>query len=115
MNPVKALGPLASWGSRQSFAGVRVELLTVAGLFVCGILAAAWGAWLCDDSFISLRYAENLVAGNGLVYNAGEFVEGYTNLLWTLLLAGFAALGADPLEGWRATWDSCPTPRWRSA
>lgn len=98
MNPVKALGPLASWGSRQSFAGVRVELLTVAGLFVCGIVAAAWGAWLCDDSFISLRYAENLVAGNGLVYNAGEFVEGYTNLLWTLLLAGFAALGADPLE-----------------
>ena len=28
-------------------------------------------AWLADDSFISFRYAWNLVHGHGLVYNAG--------------------------------------------
>jgi arabinofuranosyltransferase len=42
---------------------------------------------LLDDAFISFRYAANLVAGHGLVFNPGERVEGYTNFLWTILLA----------------------------
>ncbi|HEU5097854.1 MAG TPA: hypothetical protein VFU22_02335 [Roseiflexaceae bacterium] len=46
-----------------------------------------WPSWLTDDAFISFRYAQNLVAGNGLVYNVGERVEGYTNFLWTMLAA----------------------------
>jgi arabinofuranosyltransferase len=46
-----------------------------------------------DDAFISYRYARNLVEGQGLVYNPGERVEGYTNLLWTLSLAGGLKLG----------------------
>jgi arabinofuranosyltransferase len=44
---------------------------------------------LFDDAMISMRYAANLVAGHGLVWNPGERVEGYTNLLWTLILAAF--------------------------
>jgi len=48
-----------------------------------------------DDAYISLRYAENLVRGHGLVWNVGERVEGYTNFLWTLLLAAGVAVGAD--------------------
>jgi hypothetical protein len=47
-----------------------------------------------DDAFISFRYAENLAGGLGLVFNAGERVEGYTNFLWTLLLAVPALFGA---------------------
>ena len=50
-----------------------------------------------DDAFISCRYAENLANGHGLVYNIGERVEGYTNFLWTLLLAGAIRLGTDPI------------------
>ncbi|MCC5874880.1 MAG: hypothetical protein JJU11_01550 [Candidatus Sumerlaeia bacterium] len=46
-----------------------------------------------EDAFISFRYTRNLVAGHGLVYNPGEWVEGYSNLLWVLLLAPFEALG----------------------
>lgn len=46
-----------------------------------------------DDAYISYRYARNLVEGNGLVYNIGERVEGFTNLLWTLLVAAGMALG----------------------
>lgn len=43
---------------------------------------------LFDDGMISMQYARNLVAGHGLVWNAGEApVEGYTNLLWTLGMA----------------------------
>jgi hypothetical protein len=57
--------------------------------------AGAWRlAWVCDDAYVSLRYARNLAHGLGLVYNAGERVEGYTNFLWTLLLGAAAALGA---------------------
>ncbi len=50
-----------------------------------------------DDAFISFRYAENLANGHGLVYNIGERVEGYTNFLWTVIIAGAIKLGADPL------------------
>jgi len=48
-----------------------------------------------DDAYISFRYAENLAHGQGLVFNPGERVEGYTNLLWVVLLAGLHRLGAD--------------------
>ncbi len=45
-------------------------------------------AWfLCDDAFISFRYVRNLLAGHGLVFNPGEYVEGYTNFLWIVELA----------------------------
>jgi hypothetical protein len=47
-----------------------------------------------DDAFISFRYSENLAAGQGLVFNSGERVEGYTNFLWTVLMAVPAWLGA---------------------
>jgi len=55
-------------------------------------------AWVCDDSFISFRYAENLVLGHGLVFNPGERVEGYTNLAWTLLIALAIGRGFDPVR-----------------
>jgi len=42
---------------------------------------------LFDDAMISMRYAWNFSHGNGLVWNAGERVEGYTNLLMTLLMS----------------------------
>lgn len=49
--------------------------------------------WTCDDSFISFRYAENLAQGNGLVFNPGERVEGFSNFLWVLILALASLLG----------------------
>ena len=45
---------------------------------------------LFDDAMVSMRYAWNLAHGSGLVWNAGEKVEGYTNLLQTLIMSGFA-------------------------
>ncbi|MEM7199062.1 MAG: hypothetical protein AAF628_02285 [Planctomycetota bacterium] len=63
-------------------------------------------AWLylpfvVDDALISMRYAERLVAGHGLTWTDGERVEGYSNLLWVLLLAGWRALGGDLVLGGR--------------
>jgi len=40
-----------------------------------------------DDAMISMRYAWNFSHGYGLVWNPGERVEGYTNLLMVLLMA----------------------------
>ncbi len=51
-----------------------------------------------DDSFISFRYAENLAAGLGLTFNEGEYVEGYTNFLWVLVLAACDCLGLSTLK-----------------
>ena len=48
-----------------------------------------------DDAFIAYRYAENFSNGLGLVFNEGEYVEGYTDFLWVILLAGFHLLGAE--------------------
>ncbi len=52
-----------------------------------------------DDAFISYRYAANALRGDGLVFNAGEHVEGYTNFLWVILLvlAGSLNFAFDPV------------------
>ena len=58
--------------------------------------AALSGAGI-DDAYISFRYAENLSQGHGLVFNVGERVEGYSNLLWILILAPFARRDLTPV------------------
>lgn len=60
-----------------------------------GAVRAFQRAWICDDAYISFRYARNLLDGHGLVFNPGEAVEGYTNFLWTLLCAAAMGLGLD--------------------
>ncbi len=45
-----------------------------------------------DDSFITFRYARNIVAGNGFTYNPGQAVLGTTTPLYTLLMAVLGAL-----------------------
>ena len=43
---------------------------------------------LFDDAMVSMRYAQNLARGAGLVWNPGEApIEGYTNPLWTLWMS----------------------------
>ena len=50
-----------------------------------------------DDAYISFRYARNLAEHGQLVFNLGERVEGFTNFLWTLMLAGGIKLGISPI------------------
>lgn len=71
-------------------AGALVALSVSVGLF------KAWRVlWLCDDAFITLHYADNFARGHGLVFNVGEWVEGYTNFLWALGLGLLGKLGFD--------------------
>lgn len=83
---------------------ISTSSLALLAVVVLAGVAQAWRlAWTCDDAFISFRYAENLVHGLGLVFNAGERVEGYTNFLWTLWIALGMTLGFEP-EGWSIGW-----------
>ena len=50
-----------------------------------------------DDAYITCRYAANLAAGNGIVFNPGEVVEGCTAFGMMVLLALFAKLGVSNL------------------
>jgi len=74
--------------------GQRLLAVALLAAAVSFFMVEAWPQRVPpDDSFISFRYARNLAAGQGLVFNPGERVEGITNLLWTLLLGLGIALG----------------------
>ena len=44
-------------------------------------------AWVGEDAFIFFKYVDNFAHGNGLVFNLGERVEGFTAPLWVFLLS----------------------------
>src|SRR5439155_1016352 len=69
----------------------------VAVLLLALALAHIRYLWfVCDDAYITFRYASNLAHGLGPVWNAGERVEGYTNSLWMLLAAAVTLCGGKP-------------------
>ncbi len=52
-----------------------------------------------EDAYITFRYARNLAEGHGIVWNVGEDpVEGGTEFLWTVLLAGTSRLTGLSIE-----------------
>ncbi len=65
--------------------------------FIYAIYSAYTYRWVSDDAFISFRYAKNLFRGLGLVFNEGEFVEGYTNFLWTIFIYFGMEINLDPI------------------
>ncbi|QIN80184.1 hypothetical protein GBA65_18540 [Rubrobacter marinus] len=71
--------------------GLGVGFVVWASLFIyrSSVLAFDGNRYfvLFDDAMISMRYGWNLAHGLGLVWNAGEYVEGYTNPLMTLVMA----------------------------
>jgi arabinofuranosyltransferase len=71
----------------------RLCFLIIATVFV---LHAVYLGVVAEDAYISFRFAKNLAAGNGLLWNVGEApVEGYTNFLWIILNAMALRLGLD--------------------
>src|SRR5687768_6252470 len=81
----------------------RGAWLGFAALLSCGCAIATFHQkdWGFDDAYISYRYAANLVAGHGLVFNPGERVEGYSNFLYVMLVApGIALFGRDAAYSW---------------
>ncbi|MBA4313188.1 MAG: hypothetical protein C0417_11225 [Chlorobiaceae bacterium] len=62
------------------------------------LVAFAWSQrFIQDDAFISFRYAQNFINGEGLVWNTNERVEGYTNFLWTMLMSAGMICEMNPI------------------
>jgi arabinofuranosyltransferase len=79
----------------------RRLFVAVIALLVAGVAVAGWAEffWQCDDAFINFRFAHNLHAGRGPVWNPPPFqpVEGYTSWLWVFGLAAVWSLtGVEP-------------------
>ena len=62
-------------------------------MFILG--CAYYYPFISDDSLISLRYADRFINGKGLSWNDGKPVEGYSNLLWVLLVSLFGKFHLD--------------------
>lgn len=76
---------------------LRPEVILIASVILLfAIYQAISIKWVCDDIFITFRYIQNWLNGLGLVYNAGERVEGYTHFLWLCLVAFFQKIGINP-------------------
>ncbi|MFP6672043.1 MAG: hypothetical protein VB857_11565, partial [Pirellulaceae bacterium] len=68
---------------------VALLVLTHLGLF-------AWFSnYTAEDAYIVYRYSENLVDGNGLVFNPGEPVSALTSPLHALICSGLYAISGE--------------------
>jgi Gpi18-like mannosyltransferase len=59
------------------------------------VLVALYPHYAIDDAAITMRYAQNLIRGQGFVYNQGERVLGTTTPIYTLVLSGLGLLFGD--------------------
>lgn len=108
MDNEKSLGSSASIASLRSYKVVWCVALIVAVLqafYASGFISRTsfvveGQRYFClfDDAMISMRYGANLAAGNGLVWNVGQRVEGYTTFLWTGVMGACHLLGLSPTQ-----------------
>jgi hypothetical protein len=78
--------------------------LVIAALFAWEVHVALPAT--IDDAYITFSYSRNVALGHGPVYGHREIVEGYSNFLWMMVMAGGLAVrpAADPavLARWLA-------------
>lgn len=72
----------------------RVVALAYA-LSLAAVILYANREFYHDDAYITLRYARNLIAGMGVVWNPGEHIQGYTNFLHLMLVSLLGVLHVD--------------------
>ena len=70
-------------------------LLVLCLLFVFVFVCLLFVPFTSDDAYITMRYARHAAAGQGLCFNPGERVEGYSNPLWLGLLVAAGRAGID--------------------
>ena len=76
----------------------RLEL----ALVVVPVATFGWLSWhvrtLIDDGYIYLHVVQQILAGNGPVFNAGQRVEVFTGPIWTFLLVPATVLSPANIE-----------------
>ena len=81
----------------QKFPGRLSKVDLWAYTLIAGSLVLCLGwvfytGYIEEDAFITFRFARQIAAGNGFVYNNGERIYGTTTPLLTLLLSGWLKL-----------------------
>lgn len=79
----------------RSYLAAGAMLFT--SMIVLALNARQYWPYIADDALISLRYVDRFLNGHGLTWTDGISVEGYSNLLWILLISPFGLLGIDLL------------------
>jgi hypothetical protein len=90
--PRPAPGPVprreGSWPPARLLLDPRAPFLLPLLLLLVTRLALWWHIpFASEDAYITFRYARNLGAGLGLIYNPGERVFGFSSPLWTVWCA----------------------------
>ncbi len=73
----------------------RQKWILIITLLIIGVWHIALGQLFIDDAYIFFRYARHFAEGDGLVYNSGEQIMGFTSPLYVLWLGFWHALGID--------------------
>jgi hypothetical protein len=96
--PLLAMTVFATSAAALVFARATGRFLAAAVAGAAIVLYLHGGVYLnftSDDAYTSYRYAAHLGDGQGLVWNPGQRVDGYSSFLWVLILAAARAIGAD--------------------
>ena len=95
--PAGSAGDGGTAGSRQPAGATGATDLALAGLAMLAGAALATTIYRPaeEDAFIYYRYGLHAAQGAGLVFNAGDPVEGFSSPLWMAAVALLARLGLD--------------------
>jgi hypothetical protein len=93
--PAGTAGHAGPRAARRWWMAVALAWLATVGV------SLALAAYTLDDSWITYRYARNLVEGHGLKWNPTDdhAFEAYTSFSHVLVTAGLQSLGIDPATG----------------
>ena len=83
-------------GQKQGVSASSIRPVIYAILASCAIALIFYCKsfdFIQDDSYITFRYVKNFTEGNGLVFNIGDKVEGYTCFLWVIFLSFIKVIG----------------------
>ena len=81
-------------GNSKTVFLIQAISIALAVILAVAILFKNWN-FFHDDAYITLRYAKNWITGHGIVWNEGEYVQGYTNFLHLLCVYILGYFGLD--------------------
>src|SRR5258708_2763212 len=90
--------------ARDASVWRRVARATPTWLPALMVAIGGWShRWMDEDAFINFRIVDQIFAGHGPVFNAGERIEASTSALWLfVLVVGRAVFGAFVSMEWIA-------------
>jgi hypothetical protein len=86
------------WIDARTLRAISLLLIVYCGVIFFFYAPVIHSGSQYDDSYITYRYAVNLVERGDLTFNSYDRVNSASSLLYTLVLAGFYAIGFHDLE-----------------